>query len=207
MEVENIPEDASKIRANRVKFLLVVALFVLPVALAAYLHFTGWRPGSTMNHGTLVQPARPEPGLMFSGPGLSQSGKELFGEKWNLVVVTTSGCDAACQQNLYTIRQIHIGQGKNQQRIRRILVQTGEIRNLAEIGRQYPDLAIVTVGASMSQALQDWLAVDGGAQAPDGSRVYMIDPLGNYMMYYVPGFDPSGMRKDLARLLRVSHIG
>jgi len=207
VEVDNSPKDNSQVRANRVKFLLVVALFVLPVALAAYLHFTGWRPGSTMNHGTLVQPARPVPELTFSGPGVNQSGKELFGEKWNLVVVTTTGCDAACQQNLYTIRQIHIGQGKNQQRIRRILVQTGDIRNLAEIGRQYPDLAVVTVGASLSQALQDWLAVDGGAKAPDGSRVYMIDPLGNYMMYYVPGFDPSGMRKDLARLLRVSHIG
>lgn len=207
MEVENISNDASKVRANRTKFLLVVALFVLPIAIAVYLHFSGWRPGSTVNHGTLVQPARPVPALEFSGPGTTQAGKELFAEKWNLVVVTTTDCAETCQQNLHAIRQIHIGQGKNQHRIRRVLVQGGDMRNLAEIGREYPDLAIVTVGAKMQQAVQDWLAVDGGAKAPDGSRVYMIDPLGNYMMYYVPGFDPSGMRKDLARLLRVSHIG
>ena len=207
MEVENIPDDVSKIRANRIKLLAVVALFVLPIAIAVYMHFSGWRPGSTINHGTLVQPAREAPELTFSGPGVTQSGKELFGEKWNLVVVTTTDCADACKLNLHAIRQIHIGQGKNQHRIRRVLVQTGEIRDLAGIGREYPDMAIVTVGTKMQQTLQDWLAVDGGAKAPDGSRVYMIDPLGNYMMYYVPGFDPSGMRKDLARLLRVSHIG
>lgn len=207
MEVENNPDDISTARANRIKFLLIVALFVLPIALAVYLHFSGWRPGSMMNHGTLVQPARPVPKLEFSGPGITQSGKELFGEKWNMVLVTTTDCAEACQKNLHAIRQIHISQGKNQHRIRRVLVQSGEIRSLAEIGRQYPELVIVTVGAKMQQTLQDWLALQGGATAPDGSRVYMIDPLGNYMMYYVPGFDPSGMRKDLARLLRVSHIG
>jgi hypothetical protein len=38
-------------------------------------------------------------------------------------------------------------------------------------------------------------------------RVYYVDPLGNLMMYYTPDADPTGMLKDLARLLKASRIG
>jgi cytochrome oxidase Cu insertion factor (SCO1/SenC/PrrC family) len=38
-------------------------------------------------------------------------------------------------------------------------------------------------------------------------RVYIIDPLGNLMMYYPPDADPSGMLKDLKKLLKYSKIG
>ena len=39
----------------------------------------------------------------------------------------------------------------------------------------------------------------------DGSlAVYLIDPNGFLVMRYAQGFDPSGLRKDLARLLKVT---
>jgi hypothetical protein len=38
-------------------------------------------------------------------------------------------------------------------------------------------------------------------------RVYLIDPIGNLVLSYAPDADPSGMRKDLARLLRLSQVG
>ena len=39
----------------------------------------------------------------------------------------------------------------------------------------------------------------------DGSlAVYLIDPNGFLVMRYAPGFDPTGLRKDLARLLKVT---
>jgi hypothetical protein len=40
-----------------------------------------------------------------------------------------------------------------------------------------------------------------------GDRIYLIDPLGNLVLRYAPGADPSGIRRDLARLLRLSQIG
>ncbi len=44
----------------------------------------------------------------------------------------------------------------------------------------------------------------GAARAP---RVYLIDPLGNLMMFYAADAKPKGMLEDLKRLLRLSSIG
>jgi hypothetical protein len=41
---------------------------------------------------------------------------------------------------------------------------------------------------------------------PDG-MLFLLDPLGNLMMYYEPGFDPYDVVHDLKKLLTVSQIG
>ena len=43
--------------------------------------------------------------------------------------------------------------------------------------------------------------------AEPGTHIWLADPLGNVMMRYAPGADPSRMKKDLIRLLKVSQIG
>jgi len=37
--------------------------------------------------------------------------------------------------------------------------------------------------------------------------LFLIDPLGNVMMWYEPGFDPYKVKKDLLHLLKISQIG
>jgi hypothetical protein len=59
-------------------------------------------------------------------------------------------------------------------------------------------------------------AGDGGLlrQLPAGGTgggdpagpIWLIDPLGNVMLRYPPGADPTGMKKDLTRLLSVSQV-
>jgi len=123
------------------------------------------------------------------------------------VVVTGSDCDRPCRDNLYALRQIHVGQGKNQKRVQRVLVHTDKITALNALGTEYPKLNILRVENSSFPVLKNWLATEGQGNTLSGSRVFMIDPLGNFMMYYADGFDPTKIRRDLARLLRVSHIG
>jgi hypothetical protein len=41
---------------------------------------------------------------------------------------------------------------------------------------------------------------------PDG-MLFLMDPLGNLMMQYEPGFDPYQVKSDLMHLLRISQIG
>ena len=41
---------------------------------------------------------------------------------------------------------------------------------------------------------------------PDG-MLFLMDPLGNLMMQYEPGFDPYNVKSDLMHLLRISQIG
>ena len=55
-------------------------------------------------------------------------------------------------------------------------------------------------------ALQEKLAKITGNANMDGVLLIM-DPLGNLMMKYAPGYDPYKVRNDLSKLLRISQIG
>lgn len=199
--------DPAVARRNRFIFLGIVLIFVTPVLISLFMYKSGWRPTSTVNHGTLVQPPRPAPAFKMSiraGGQFDQHGLEKL---WNLVIAVDGACNEACRKNIYAIRQIQVAQGKNQFRVRRILFHTGNGTGLDKIAADYPKMVILEADAQAFSTLRSWLAIKDQPAGLDGSRVYMIDPLGNYMMYYSPGYDPTGMRKDMVRLLRVSHIG
>ena len=42
-----------------------------------------------------------------------------------------------------------------------------------------------------------------GVDDPAGTPVYVVDPNGFVVLRYAPGFDPGGLRADLARLLKL----
>jgi hypothetical protein len=56
-------------------------------------------------------------------------------------------------------------------------------------------------------ALAREFTLPAGSPLDNLNRIYLVDPLGNFMMSYPADADPTGMRKDLARLLRISQIG
>ena len=60
---------------------------------------------------------------------------------------------------------------------------------------------------STMQRLVSSLAREGEGRADVVNRIYLIDPIGNLVLSYQPDSDPSKMRRDLSRLLRVSQIG
>ena len=42
----------------------------------------------------------------------------------------------------------------------------------------------------------------------DGAdSVWLVDPLGNMILRYPPGYEPRGLLKDIKRLLKLSKIG
>ena len=51
------------------------------------------------------------------------------------------------------------------------------------------------------------MAAQGDSPYERAERVYIVDPLGNLMMYYLPDADAGGMLKDLQKLLKYSKIG
>ena len=55
----------------------------------------------------------------------------------------------------------------------------------------------------LAAALGDVAAANGGQVE---NSVYLIDPLGNIMLFYAAGFDPNDLKKDLKRLLTWSKL-
>ena len=61
---------------------------------------------------------------------------------------------------------------------------------------EHPDLTIARVAPSVASDL------------PEGiDRIYLIDPLGNFVLGWPSKPDIKAMAKDLTRLLRASQIG
>ncbi|MBI3778363.1 MAG: SCO family protein [Gammaproteobacteria bacterium] len=194
---------------SRRRVLLIAALFALPVIVSYALYLGGWRPASTGNHGELVQPARPLADaavVLLDGKPMRFS--ELRG-KWTLVTFSSAECLKPCERNLTNMRQVIAAQGKDAERVQSVLVVTdGKALDwLRYAVKDYPGMRVITGPADSVAALAREFTLPAGNPLDNLNRVYLVDPLGNLMMSYPADADPSGMRKDLARLLRVSQIG
>lgn len=201
-------EPTHRPRARR-RMLLLALLFVLPMLAAYALYYSGWRPETVHPHGELVQPARPVADaalILLDGQPIRFS--ELRG-KWTLVTFSAAECLKPCERNLTTMRQVIAAQGQEADRLQSVLVVTdGKALDWLRYAiRDYPGMRVVTGPPDSVTALARQFTLPAGGPFDNLNRVYLVDPLGNFMMSYPADADPSGMRKDLARLLRLSRIG
>lgn len=197
--------------SSRQAFVLLALLFMTPAFVAWVMHNSseqGWRPDGTTNRGSLIHPARPLtlPAGMVVG---EQPAAEYLQGLWTLLYIGDGDCDAVCNENLYKMRQIRTAQNENMRRVQRaFLVRdeaiSPELQVLLET--EYKDMAVQLITAGQLEQLDSFFRVDDGPLL-DTERVYIVDPLGNLMMYYPPDADPGGMLKDLKKLLKYSKIG
>jgi cytochrome oxidase Cu insertion factor (SCO1/SenC/PrrC family) len=193
---------------SRIKIVMVAIIFLAPVVAATLWNLFGGPPAKTMNYGELIQPARPLENVEFRTPGGDRVAIDTYKHKWLMVTFGTGVCDKLCEENIYKMRQVHIATGKHHERVKRLLIVTSKVsNNLQKIMKAYPDMSVATGSAKAIQNLADQLRTKDGTALDGLNRIYLIDPLGNFMMTYDSNADPGKMRRDLGRLLRVSHIG
>lgn len=196
---------------SRASLLVVVLLFTAPVLLAwmIFYVFPDWKPSSTTNHGQLVVPVQPLPAFRLTTLAGEEIDETWLRGKWTFVYIAAGECNEACVQQVFKIRQVRLTQGKNIDRLQRLMfwgtagVSAGQ---QAELQRHFPGQAIVPLVANETQSLLDTFQVDGDSPFSAG-RIYLVDPLGNLMMFYEAGEEPRGMVKDLERLLKYSGLG
>jgi cytochrome oxidase Cu insertion factor (SCO1/SenC/PrrC family) len=201
--------DAVRRSASRRKILLLAALFTLPVIVAYALYFSGWRPAATGNHGELVQPVRPIADASLTRlDGGSMRFRELHG-KWTLITFSAAECLKPCERNLYNMRQVIAAQGDKAERVQSVLVVTDlkALDLLRYAVKDYPGMHAIVGPPEAVSALARQFTLPTGSPLDNLNRIYVVDPLGNFMMSYPADADPNGIRKDLARLLRASRIG
>jgi hypothetical protein len=183
-------------RSARLQLILIGAIAAFPI-LGSYILYQFWRPTSFVNHGELIAGA--QMGVPRPGDPMGAALKAVEG-KWVLAMVDTGACDEACRTKLYFLRQIRLTQGKEMERIERIWVVKDATTPAEKLLKDYDGTRIAMAVGS------DWLSRFPAGNATS-DYIYIIDPLGNVVMRYAPGFDPTGMKKDLMRLLRASRIG
>jgi cytochrome oxidase Cu insertion factor (SCO1/SenC/PrrC family) len=197
-------KDTQKV-SNRRTLILVLAVFVLPAVVAVLMYASGWKPAVTGNHGELIQPPRLiEDRSLLSLDGKTVKFSELHG-KWTLVYLNGASCAEECMKQLFLMRQIHIAQGKDQDRVQRVFILT-DVKAVDALPEKLSDYAEMRVWKGENQVMEK-LATDFGMDLKNTAEhraIYMLDPQGNLMMRYGEKTEPAGMRKDLARLLKYS---
>lgn len=194
---------------GRRQLVMLALLFLAPVVSAwlVWNYLSTGGPAATTNAGQLVQPARTlEAVALKDASGDDWSLDEIRG-RWAYVMFASGSCDARCEQQLYYTRQIRIGINKDMQRLHRLLVlaHVPDATWLEQLVQEHPDLTVLVANGGTWQAFAGQFQQDNGPV--DGSRFYMVDPLGNLMMSYDENVTPKGIDKDLRKLLKVSQIG
>jgi hypothetical protein len=199
----------------------VALMFFTPLALAFYLYYGKfWHPGGRVNAGELIQPARPLPSLALplaadaaANPGAGaaaaaasagETNPQFLKGKWTLLYIQHGPCDDECRKHLYDTRQVRLALDREMPRVQRVFIGDGDCCDLTELKAAHPDLIAVRASAA-DEPLLALLPVPEGAV--NSHRIYLIDPLGNAMMFYAPGVSSKGMLEDMKRLLRLSSIG
>lgn len=209
LTVHNLPEFlnpeaqfASRTRVGRLKMLIVLLICSAPV-IASYLTFYVVRPeGGRRNFGQLIEPQRTLPdvaGSRLDGEPINL--KELKGQ-WLLISVSPAACAEQCARHLYLQRQLREGLGKEKDRLDWVwLVNDGAPITAALL----PALKEATVIRVPPAELAQWLAPESKHVLEE--HLYLVDPLGNWMMRFPAMLDTQGaanVKRDLDRLLRAA---
>ncbi|MFT7661212.1 MAG: cytochrome oxidase Cu insertion factor (SCO1/SenC/PrrC family), partial [Gammaproteobacteria bacterium] len=172
--------------ANRKKFVIIVCLFLLPLAFSfvAYKMLPeGYKPDSMSNNGQLLSPIYTLKEFnQLSIEGKSYANKDV--EKiWTLVHLIHGQCEEACSRMLYDSRQTRILLSKNIKRVKRIAVLLDAEANstMDKMWDSHPDMTVL-LGSEGGVGSQIFGAVQGSEDRPFSA--FLIDPLGNVMMEF-----------------------
>ncbi len=182
--------------------MIAVLLVCAAPVLLSYFTYYVIRPEGRRNYGELVDPQRPLPDIAtLSLSGQPGELKALKGQ-WLLISVAGAACDKSCEQRLYFQRQLREALGKEKDRLDWVWLvnDTQAVDN-----RLLPALGSSTVLRVPAPALAQWLAPAPGQLLED--HIYLVDPLGNWMMRFPANMDAEGAAKakrDLDRLMRAS---
>jgi len=194
-------------KLSRLKLIGLFSAFAGPLLIASTLYFgqDSFEFGSTAR-GHLLPAGQTLEAVNFNLVRSNQSSETsdtpLLDGRWLLLFNGSASCDLYCQANMFKMRQARLVLGRNLKRVRTIyLIADNEMPDpaLNQLLTQYPTFSVYRVDDSAKLV----------AQAPDllPDQVYIVDPLGNLVMRYLPDAYSRHIIADFKQLLKVSKIG
>ena len=191
------PRSPADVRRGRIKLLLLLLVAASPV-IASYFTYYVIRPEGRRNYGELVE-QRALPAWTGTDLGGQAVPLDALKHQWLLISVADSACDEACQRHLYLQRQLREGLGKDKDKLDWVWLYTGsgEVSDTLK-----PALGSATALRVDNAQLASWLQPAPGQQLSD--HLYVVDPMGNWMMRFPANADPKKVKRDLDRLVRAA---
>lgn len=196
--------EQARRRRGRWKMIAIFALCAAPV-IASYFTFYVVRPEGRANYSELVSPPRPLPGAtelpLVDLRGAAVEPASLKGQ-WLLVVVGASACDKQCEELLVLQRQLRETLGKERDRVDKVWFVTDDAALRADLAAATSAGVPVSILRAPRDALARWLTPEAGHSLEQ--HMYVVDPMGQWMMRVPANPDPSKLKRDIDRLLRAS---
>ncbi|HEU4857577.1 MAG TPA: hypothetical protein VFS86_09795 [Rhodanobacteraceae bacterium] len=178
---------------RRLQLLLIVAIFAASMILAAVMMLSGWSP-STHSYGDRIQPERnlaPVPVQRADGQPFAFADHDLA---WTLVALPGPDCAVNCLRQLDLVHRVQITLDKQADKLRLVYLGAPPQGAAAEGFDK-----VWTLASTSSQALEDLRA-----KAPDSVSAVLVTPSGKAMLVYPAGFEPTRMRGDLTKAVKVA---
>lgn len=185
-------------KSARLHLILIAAVFFGPLLVAAWLYYGGYFAETLgrSNRGALLEP------ILNIGDELPDSPLHAHNDgTWLLLYANARDCVDDCRDALYTIRQSRKMLGKEMDRVGRVFLHGSTSPDTVFLAAEHPGLNTIE-DASLSGLLEKKRPPD----LPAGGY-YLIDPLGNLVLYFRPDIEPSDMVDDIKHLLKLSRIG
>lgn len=181
----------------RAQMLLIATVFLGPLAVATWMYYSGaLLPEGRTNHGALLEPVL---NVAEEVPG---SEVATLGDGYWVLIYSNSGeCADDCRHALYTLRQSRLMLGKEMERLKRVFLHGVSTPDTVFLADEHAGLVSLRDDGLVS------LLNNKKPETLSAGGYFLMDPLGNLVMYFEPETDPSDMVEDLKRLLKLSRIG
>lgn len=191
---------------NRRTILLLFSMTIIPFCIAWYMSSNLDWVGNGTNQGQLIRPVITTDISEFVG--YDQFSKDNINElkgHWVLVnILPHKLCETTCLESIHKTKQLRLMMSKDISRVRRVALVLSDVKESVAKAWWEDDGRLLRV--KPTDSLVQKLKKIRKAGIPEGMMLLM-DPMGNVMMQYDPGFDPYKVKKDLGKLLRISQIG
>ena len=185
--------DPTALRASRLKLLLIMLVFAAPIIVALVLTFAGWQPSGKANG----QPVTPQRNFAAEQLPISLSNGDTWAwrakePQLTLVALAGPGCATQCLDVLTKMAAARITLNRNAPRLR-----------LLYVGRPPAD-AVASGMTGYWKLGQDPMAVLAPftPATPDSVAALLVESDGTALSFYPVGFDATGLRKDLQKVIR-----
>lgn len=193
-------------RKNKRTIIIIFSLSIIPFCIAWYLSSNdSWMGGGT-NNGQLITPpvaTQRDEYVGFDQFSLDNI-KELAGHWVILNIIPNIECSAGCIEAIHKTKQLRLMMNKDLTRIRRAVLILANVNDKSAQQWWKDDIRLLRVKPTVS--LLEKIKKIKNKGIPDG-MLFIVDPMGNIMMQYAPGFDPYKVKSDLRKLLKISQIG
>lgn len=185
--------DPKSLRRSRLFLILIALVFAAPMIVAGLLTYGGWQPGAKGNG----QPILPQRNFVDEKLQVQLADGQTYAwrdsePRMTLVALAGPGCAKQCLATLTGMAAARVTLNRNQSRLRLLYLGTPPVDDDRDGMKNYWQLGEDVAGKLASYR----------PGTPDSVSAVLVESNGTALSWYPAGFDVSGLRKDLQKVIK-----